>query len=290
VIGELLARRRSSSSVAPGWWRVASSLCVSLVLTLLPVLYSVPVAAQPRSGSPPNSAWGNSQTGKVWGATPQTNTQNSNTWGSNARGGTIWGAGADMSMVNGGGSDFERMIGKQYDYVLCCDMEAMDNYLNYKGSNLAGMVKYTVTYYPTPGSVRRGQAVPTPIKFEELWYHAGKCYGEKRYNEIYPRPLAQGAIYFRSIGSSSICDHTLETANCGVRLLMEIYVKRSILGGVIVPIQCFENIGSCLGYYNFFVLSEATNGRGENMTLHLISYPRSFDMDRYYYYDDTGRR
>ncbi|HEY9718393.1 MAG TPA: hypothetical protein V6C69_13050, partial [Trichormus sp.] len=105
------------------WWRVASSLLISLVLALLPALYLVPAAAQPRGGPSRNTAWGNSQTSKAWGATPLTNTQNSNTWGSNARGGTIWGAGADMSMVNGGGMDFERMIGKQYDYVLCCDME-----------------------------------------------------------------------------------------------------------------------------------------------------------------------
>ena len=99
-----------------------------------------------------------------------------------------------------GGIDLERVLGRQYDYILTCDMEVFDNYLKYKGSTMQGMVKFTVTYYPTPASVKRGQQVPQPFKYEELWFHNGKCVGQKRLNEFWPKPFAQGGIYFRGVG------------------------------------------------------------------------------------------
>ena len=75
----------------------------------------------------------------------------------------------------------------------------------------------------------------------------------------------------------------METADTAVRLLMEIYNKRSILAGVIVPAQCFEQIASNLGYFNFFLLTDSSGGKGDYMSMHLIAYPRT--EDRYFYYD-----
>lgn len=186
-----------------------------------------------------------------------------------------------------GGADFERIISKQYDWIMYCDMDVLDNYMKYKGSQLNPIVRFTVYYKFTGHSRRNVQQMPT-VKYEEIWYRDGKAIGLKRFNDINPGYLQQGCLYFRASGDESLCSQDRAMANCAVRLIMDIYVKRSIMAGVIVPEGCFDQFGSDIAYFNFFVLEEASGGKGENMSLHLLSYPRG--MDRYYYYDDTGRR
>jgi len=90
------------------------------------------------------------------------------------------------------------------------------------------------------------------------------------------------------MGNNTLSDYDKEMANCCVRMIMDIYVKRSIMAGVLVPINCFDQFANDIAFYNFFLLEEASGGKGENLSLHLMSYPRG--KDKYYYYDDTGRR
>jgi hypothetical protein len=194
------------------------------------------------------------------------------------------------ALAETGGSDFERIMLKQFDYIFYCDMETLDHYLSYKGSTMAGpYVRIVITYQVTNSMGRMHQQATDPIKYEEIWYHAGKCVGLHRYQDIVLNPDYQGAIYFRGKDDTAVCDHTIDAVDCAVRLLMDIYVKRSILAGVIVPAACFEGVSSDLGQYNFFLLEEASGGKGENMSLHLEGYPRG-GTERYFYYDDTGRR
>jgi hypothetical protein len=152
---------------------------------------------------------------------------------------------------------------------------------------MSPVVKFTIGYQLTL-HMQRNKIPPPPLKYEELWYANGKCVGMKRYNDITPGGLQQGAIYFRSVGDESLADHGKEMANCCMRMIMDIYVKRSIMAGVLLPTGCFDQFGNDITFYQFFLLEEASGGKGENLSLHLMSYPRG--KDKYYYYDDTGRR
>lgn len=191
-----------------------------------------------------------------------------------------------------GGYDFERIMLKQYDYIFYCDEEVIQNFMKYPGSTMPGPYVRIVVTYQVTNSMNRfaDQQVYPPVKYEDIWYQSGKCVGLHRYAQLTLNRNYQGGIYFRGKEDNTIAENTLATANCAVRLLMDIYVQRSILAGVIIPATCFESIASDLGQFNFFKLEEATGGRGDNMTMRLESYPRVGGMERYFYYDDTGRQ
>jgi hypothetical protein len=191
-----------------------------------------------------------------------------------------------------GDPNFERLMLKQYDYIFFCDIEVLDKFLNVKGVGMAGpYVRVKVSYQLTNAMNRRqGMGPGNVIKYEDLWFRNGKCVGMHRYEDIYLNPNYQGGIYIRGAGDSTVYEHNMEATNTAVRLTMDIYVKRSILAGIMIPYTCYEQISSDLGQWNFFILEEAINGRGENMSLHLMTYPRNSSSERYFYYDDTGRQ
>jgi hypothetical protein len=187
-----------------------------------------------------------------------------------------------------GGYDFERVLFRQYEWVFYCDMDKVPKYMTYKGSPLDPIIRFAVTFqYTRALSRRRDDPPPPPVKYEEIWYHDGKAIGMKRYNDFWPGPLQQGVIYFRSPEDVSLCDYPREMANACIRLMMDTYAKRSIMAGAVVPVNAFDVFSSYLQYYSFFPLNQAANGKGENMSLHVHSYPRGREM--YFYYDDTGR-
>jgi len=182
--------------------------------------------------------------------------------------------------------DFEKMMKRQYQWIFYCDMDVMPQYMNYKGSPESPIVRFVITFVRTNSFLSRNTPSNTPIKYEELWYHDGQTLGMKRYGDIYPGPMEQGAIYFRAMhGTDSVCNYTKSVANAMVRLTMDTYMKRSIMAGAIVPIDCFDQISSDLGFFNFFLMEVATGGIGENMSLHLQSYPKG--KDKYFYYNDA---
>jgi hypothetical protein len=185
------------------------------------------------------------------------------------------------------GQAMERIYSKQYEWLLYCDLEPLPKYMIYKGSQMSPVARFNVGYQLTL-HMQRNQTPPPPLRYEELWYANRKCVGMKRFNDIWPGPLQQGAIYFRCMGDNSLSNYDREMASCCIRMIMDIYAKRSIMAGVLVPINCFDQFASDITLYNFFLLEEASGGKGENLSLHLMSYPRG--KDKYYYYDDTGRR
>ena len=64
-----------------------------------------------------------------------------------------------------------------------------------------------------------------------------------------------------------------------VRVLAELYLKKGVASSVLVP-QCqFDAISGNLGNYNF--LPQMSTSEGEQMSLHLQSYPGS--KDEYFY-------
>ncbi|HEY9778415.1 MAG TPA: hypothetical protein V6C81_31930 [Planktothrix sp.] len=190
-----------------------------------------------------------------------------------------------------GGWDYERIMVKQYDYVFYCDMEVVENFMSYKGSKMPGpYVRFMINYQRTNSMNRMADqsSLPAPVKYEEIWYHAGKCVGLHRFNQLYLNQNLQGGIYFRGVGDDTLVNHTLDMANCAIRLLMDIYAQRSIMAGVLVPLSCYEPLTSDFNQFNFFRMDQSSGGKGDNMTVRLEAYPRT-NTERYFYYDDTGR-
>jgi len=182
-----------------------------------------------------------------------------------------------------GGYDFERILNRQYDWLLYCDLEVLPNYMQYKGSTMNPIVRFIVKFRYT-NHFKRNVLPDPPIRIEEVWYHDGKTVGLKRYNDYFPQMLQQGAIYFRSLNDANLLDYYKEMANLTSRLTMDVYCKRAIMAGSIVPAAAYDNVANALSFYNFFPLQDASGGRGENMSLHMLSFPRG--RDSYFYYSD----
>jgi len=183
--------------------------------------------------------------------------------------------------------DQEKIIKRQFQWVFYVDMDALPQVMNYKGSTLTPVVRFVVTYVRTNSFLGRNYQAASPIKYEELWYCNGQALGQRRFGDVFPGPMEQGCIYFRAMhGDDSLCTYTKDVSDCMVRLVMDTYVKHSIMAGAFIPIGCFDQIASDLGLYNFFLMEVATGGMGENMSLHLQSYPKG--SDKYLYYNDTG--
>lgn len=189
-----------------------------------------------------------------------------------------------------GGPQYEQMMQKQYDYILYVDVYTINKFMNYKGSQFTPMDVLVVTFKRTTSPFSMQKLTPEqllPRKYEEIWYANGKAVGMKRFIDLPVNAQLQGAIYFRSDMDNGVGDHTLPCANCAVRLLLDIYIKRSILAAVIVPGSCFQQFGTDLGQLNFFLLTQAIGGGGATMTMHVTSYPRG--LEKYYAFTDKGR-
>lgn len=176
---------------------------------------------------------------------------------------------------------------RQYDWVIYMGLSPMDNYLKYPGSTVTPIMRIPIEYRYVPNRFTRKNAPLEKLKYEELWYHDGKAVGCKRYSRLSLSSNEQGAIYIKPNVKNG--ESIRELTNAVVRLVMDIYAQRTILASIIVPKEHFESFASALAQYNFFKLSVVyPGGPGNNMSIHLSSEPMG--AERYFYYDDTGRR
>lgn len=175
---------------------------------------------------------------------------------------------------------------RQYDWVIYVGLSPMDKFLKYPNSTMTPIMRVPVQYRFTP-RMQRKNYTSERRNYEELWYHDGKAVGLRRYENLNLGMDEQGALYFQP--DTKLGESIRETTNTMVRLVMDIYARRSILATIIVPKEYFESYASALSQFNFFKLTMVyPGGPGNNMSLHLQSQP--FGLERYFYYDDAGRR
>lgn len=176
-------------------------------------------------------------------------------------------------------TDLEQMLFRQFDWVFSCQIEVLDQYLNYESSPAKGLVKVQVAFEPSPQIATKNRQAVAPLKYEELWYQNGRCVGCKRFNNLPSIRNFQGAIYFRdSIGKGTICDHTKEAANAAIRLIADAGIKQSIVQGVFVPWDSYNQFTTDLSRSNFLPIEQLLATGKPRVSLHLIEYPRRNDQ------------
>jgi hypothetical protein len=176
---------------------------------------------------------------------------------------------------------------RQYDWVIYLGLSPMEKFLKYPGSTMTPIMRVPIEYRFVPNRSFRKSYPLERQKYEELWYAQGKAVGVRRYNALPLSQYEQGAMYIPyspNVGSS-----IRELTNAMVRLVLDVYANRTILATIVVPKDYFENFADALTQYNFFKLTIVyPGGPGNNMSIHLVSNPMG--TERYFYYDDSGRR
>ncbi len=181
----------------------------------------------------------------------------------------------------------DNWFNRQYDWVIYLGLSPMDKYLQYPGSTMTPIMRIPIEYRYAPNRPNRKNYPLDKQKYEELWYHDGKAVGCKRYSFLNLSSQEQGAVYI--VPNPKNGDSIRELTNALVRLVLDVYSQKTILASIIVPKEYFESFASTLAQYNFFKLTVVyPGGPGNNMSIHLTSEP--FGTERYFYYDDTGRR
>lgn len=176
---------------------------------------------------------------------------------------------------------------RQYDWTVYLSLAPMDKFLQYPNSGMTPIMRVPVEYRFSPKRNFRKNYPLERQKYEELWYHAGRAVGLKRYSMMPFMMDEQGALYVTPDQRNG--QNIREITNAIVRLVLDIYARRTILATIVVPQEYFETIASELTQYNFFKLTIVyPGGPGNNMSIHLVSEP--FGLERYFYYDDSGRR
>ncbi|HEY9732748.1 MAG TPA: hypothetical protein V6C89_12595 [Drouetiella sp.] len=176
---------------------------------------------------------------------------------------------------------------RQFDWVVYMSLSPMDNFLKYPGSTMSPIMRVPVEYRYSPNRTFRKSYPLERQKYEEIWYHDGRAVGLRRYKELNLSQQEQGAVYITPNPRNG--QNVPELTNALVRLVLDIYAKRTILATIVVPQELFENFANALAQYNFFKLTIVyPGGPGNNMSIHLVSEP--FGTERYFYYDDSGRR
>ncbi len=166
-------------------------------------------------------------------------------------------------------------------------LSPMDNYLKYPGSTMSPIMRVPVEYRYSPNRTFRKNYPLDRQKYEEIWYHDSKAVGLRRYNQLNLSQQEQGVVYITQNPKNA--QNVPELTNALVRLVLDIYAKRTILATIVVPQELFEMFANTLAQYNFFKLTIVyPGGPGNNMSIHLVSEP--FGTERYFYYDDSGRR
>lgn len=181
----------------------------------------------------------------------------------------------------------DNWFNRQFDWVVSLKLDTMDRFLKYPSSTMNPITRVAIDYRFTPNRFSRKDRITDRQKYEELWYHDGKAVGCKRYQTLELSSSEQGCLYIRP--DPKVGDSIRELTNAIVRLVLDVYDKKSILASIIVPKDNFENFATALAQYHFFKLTMVyPGGPGNNMSIHVMSDP--YGMERYYYYDDTGRR
>ncbi len=176
---------------------------------------------------------------------------------------------------------------RQYDWTIYLSLSPMDKYLKYLGSQMNPVMRIPIEYRYSPNRNFRKSYPLERQKYEEIWYHDGKAVGLKRYAHLMLSSDEQGALYITQNPKNG--ENIRELTNAMVRLVLDIYARRTILATIVVPQEYFENFASALTQYNFFKLTVVyPGGPGNNMSIHLVSEPQG--TERYFYYDDSGRR
>ena len=176
---------------------------------------------------------------------------------------------------------------RQYDWTIYMSLSPMEKYLKYGGSAMNPIMRVPIEYRYSPNRTFRKNYPLDRQKYEEIWYHDGKAVGLKRYLPMNLSSEEQGAMYITPNPKNG--ENVRELTNAMVRLVLDIYARRTILATIVVPQDYFENFASALTQYNFFKLTVVyPGGPGNNMSIHLVSEPQG--IERYFYYDDSGRR
>jgi hypothetical protein len=191
-----------------------------------------------------------------------------------------------ISISNASNDKFESVpYASEFDWVLVVEGHAIENFLNYPGSEINSMNKFTASFKET-GAKFTLRGIQTPSydcnKYEEFWYHDGRPIGQRRACNVPTPATEQGAIILCAQPNQE--RFVRSSANCLIRLFLEARLNQSIVAAIVVPQNLFEPIASELAHLNFLEVQAGTKATDGNVTVRLVSNPSGYE--RHFYYAD----
>lgn len=171
-----------------------------------------------------------------------------------------------------------------YDRIINVDITLLPNYMQYAGSGMYPVDRLIVSSQKTGASLAiRNLYVPTyaATKYEEYWYHAAYPIGIRRFTELPLFVDEQVAIYFHSNGMNEVRMHSQAVADCAVRLMLEIGLKRGIPAAVLVPEDCVDSVASAMESLGFARINNGVSG-ATLLTMKVLSYDGSSEQYMYF--------
>jgi hypothetical protein len=169
---------------------------------------------------------------------------------------------------------------REYDWAMFIDTHELKSYLDYPGTQLRPLTKARVNFRWFPRGVNFAK---TSAKvYEEFWYHRGIPVGSRRHNQLNIPSNKIGAIVlgrFRDKDNSN--DQSAAASNALIRILIDLQLKETVAGVVMVPADIYDDIAGGLSRYRFSAKMEP--GQGRQMSIHLRSYPAG--RDGYYFFN-----
>ena len=156
---------------------------------------------------------------------------------------------------------------KQCDWAMYLDVQDMQRYFDHPNSKLIPVSRVRVSFraFPRTGStLTKDKESKT---YEELWYHLRTPIGSKRFMEP---GLPEESLGIIVLGPSDRKNkHCEQLTNALLRLMVDLQFKKAATSNVIVPEASYDEIASCLNYYNFW--ADYKLNTGKRMNIHLCS-------------------
>lgn len=155
---------------------------------------------------------------------------------------------------------------QQCDWAMYVDVQDVQHYLNYTGSQLHPLSKVRVTFRAM--SRLNPSAAGDAQTYEKLWYYQGKPIGLRRLLQPAIATNSQGILVLAPVDSDS--NHAQAVADTLVRLYVDIQLRNANTIMVLVSDENFNQIAQALGHYKFFA-SGTTPTSGAQMSIYLCS-------------------
>lgn len=149
------------------------------------------------------------------------------------------------------------------DWALMLDVQDINHFLNYSGSQLHPLSRVRVSFRNYPRAAEGTQPQDSRT-YEQFWYYDGKPIGLRRRSEVHIAPDSTGLIVLGSTDGKP--EHTQALTNALIRIVLDLQFKRATASTVLVGEQDYDLIAAALNRYHFYPI---TPTNGTQLVIHL---------------------
>jgi len=157
----------------------------------------------------------------------------------------------------------DERLQRETDWAMMLDVQDINHFLNYQGSQLHPLSRVRVSFRSFPRSSVGNKPEDSRI-YEQFWYYDGKPIGLRRRSEVQVEPNSAGIIVLRSTDGKP--EHTRALTNALIRVVLDLQFKKAAASEVLVAEQDYDQVAADLNHYHFFPTVPTT---GTQLVIHL---------------------